>query len=357
MLDNAGEPAAGTLLDRIAMARDEHPDPLVIVAAGGAPTGEVIAEEALPRLSVPDLRDRRRLWIELPPLTLVEVTALVRARRTLDGRTADRAAVVLHRIAHGHPLATVRFLDAFCLDRSLLDDVGSTCARLADELLTGMIGRSIPLRGLLVRFAAARDVAEAERLADAEGDLRSQQVKSALAPALWPGRRLHPLVRFLALHELGRRSEMNGKSWQKVFDTLRSLAVKHNDLAGELHGELALGDIAGVARRLSDRLDADDGTAWLALLDEVVATPDPRDTLTGTVDRIEGLTSNEELPGAIGRLLVALRRLGDTRLTDHDVEDQLRDVVADQYAILGTRAPCDRGVFRDRAAVYDQPIR
>jgi len=357
MLDNAGHPAAGALLERIAVARDEHADPLVVVAAGGAPTGEVVAEETLPRLCAPELRDRRRLGIELPPLTLVQVTALVRARRTLDGRTADRAAVILHRIARGHPLATVRFLDAFCLDRSLLDDVGAACERLADELLTAMIGRSIPLRALLVVLAAARDAAEAERLADAEGDLRSQQVKSALASVLWPGRRLHPLVRFLALHELGGRSEMNGKSWQKVFDTLRGLAVKHNDLAGELHGELALGDVAGVARRLSDQLGAYDGTAWLALLDEVVATPDPRDTLTGTVGRIDGLTADEELPWAIGHLLVALRRLGDTRLTDHDVEDQLRDVVADQYAILGTRAPCDRGVFRDRAAVYDQPIR
>ncbi|GAB1689821.1 hypothetical protein [Krasilnikovia sp. M28-CT-15] len=401
LLDNADCPAGQRLLTLLCDTRAAAPAPLVVVAASGgeplpapvacaADDSRVMSEAEAAGLGRDELHALQWLRITLPPLTRAETVAAVADRDIFDQVGVHRVARVTHRLADGHPLATVLVLDALGRQTDLLQNVDKLldgepvdpevhrARSLADEILLGMTERthatirpSGSFRDTFVVLAAARDLEEADRLTRTDHlvSARAHDLRLALSDTFWPRsapggvRRMAAPARFLALRELAARPEGHPHSWAKVFRTL--LALADHDVAtaapeklldartAALHYQLALGEVHSVAVALAHLLPGLTAPAWLGVLDDVVATPDPLDPLSGAVDDLAGFL--DPLALAIGRLVVALRRLGDPRLTDVDVVADLRLLVADQYRDVARAATHQSREYRNRAARYELP--
>ncbi|BFU46607.1 hypothetical protein [Krasilnikovia sp. MM14-A1004] len=399
LLDNADSPAGQRLSALLCEARTAVPPaPLVVVAASGgeslpapsacaADRSRALSEVEAAALPRHELHALQWLRITLPPLTRAETITAVAERDVFDHLGVHRVARVTHRLSGGHPLATTLVLDALGRQTGLLQDVDKLldgepvdpethrARTLADEILLGMTERthatirpSGSFRDTFVVLAAARDLEEADRLTrtDHLRSARPQDLRLALSDTLWPrsggARRLAAPARFLALRELAARPEGHPHSRARVFRTLLTLA--DDDVAtaeperlldartASLHYQLALGEVRSVAVALAHLLPGLTAPAWLGILDDIVATPDPLDPLSGADDPT-GLF--DALPLAVGRLVVALRRLGDPRLTDPEVIADLRLLVADQYRDVARAATHQSREYRNRAARYELP--
>ncbi|RZU52393.1 hypothetical protein EV385_4251 [Krasilnikovia cinnamomea] len=401
LLDNADSPAGQRLLALLFDARAAAPTPLVVVAASGgeslpapvacaAEHSRALSEVEAAGLARDELHALRWLRITLPPLTRAETIAAVADREIFDQVGVHRVARVTHRLADGHPLAGVLILDALGRQTDLLQNVDKLldgepvdpdahrARSLADEILLEMTERthatirpSGSFRDTLVTLAAARDLEDADRLTQTEHlrSARQQDLRLALSDTLWsrtaPGgaRRLAAPARFLALRELAARPGGHPHSWAAVFRTLLTLAddglatAEPERLLGartaSLHYQLALGEVRSVAVTLAHLLPGLSAPAWLGVLDDIVATPDPLDPLSGAADELAGFLDPLQL--AIGRLLIGLRRLGDPRLTDPEVVADLRLLVADQYRDVARAATHQSREYRNRAARYELP--
>jgi hypothetical protein len=289
---------------------------------------------------------------------------------------AARVARIAGRLTGGHALATDRVLGALAAQPALLDDIDKLLrqpaagdpdvrhASLADQILgelterTGAAPRPGPsFRETLVTLAAARHFDEARLLAQVLPTARAADVDLALNETLWtphrpgdPPRLLGP-VRFLALCELAARRPEHRYSWRAVFGKLRGLAVNTPD---ELPHQLALGEVGLVAAGLAARLRITPADEWLAVLDEVTGTPDPRSPVTGSVDEL--LTGIPAVPlhRCVGRLVIAQRMLHDPRLTDDEGIDNLRMFIAQRYREIGAENISSGTAYRRRADDYDR---
>ncbi|GAB1645397.1 hypothetical protein [Krasilnikovia sp. MM14-A1259] len=403
LLDNADCPAGQRLLTLLGDARNDQavpPAPLAVVAASGgdpllapvacAADSRSLGEAEAAALSDEDLYAVKWLRITLPPLSGNETAAAVRDKDIFDEVGVHRVARVVHRLAEGHPLATKLLLDALARQTDLFHDVDKLldgepadpdahrARSLADEILREMTERthaairpSGAFRDTFVTLAAARDLDEADRMTrtDHLRTARAHDLLVALSDTWWPvgaggARRMAAPARFLALRELAARPPGHPHSWTKVFRTLLELAVKDLTTAAPeaeprlrtalLHHQLALGEVRSVAATLAHLLPGMPASAWLGVLDEIVATPDPADTLSGGADDLADFF--DPLQQAIGRLVVALRRLDDPRLTDPDVVADLRLLVADQYRDVARAATHQSREYRIRATRYEQPL-
>src|SRR5262249_36854223 len=121
---------------------------------------------------------------------------------------------------------------------------------------------------------------------------------------------LPPFVRYLLLRALAARDPEHPASWTAVFKVLRQRAA---DQAGQLHHELALGGRASVVAELARLLPCTAAADWLSLLDQVVASPDPRRQLAVGAEPAEPRVGP---PDPVARLVRKLHAVADPRLSD-----------------------------------------
>jgi hypothetical protein len=230
---------------------------------------------------------------------------------------------------------------------------------LEEDLRRGIIEALSPHRrpsatllGLLVTVSAGRDRLEAQSLATLSNATRGERSRLFGSPTLWahPGPSLPPFVRYLCLRALAARGRSHQASWHKVFTRLRA-AVPPDDVAGRLHHDLALAETpdqtAAVASELAELLPRMPAEDWVALLDAVVATPDPR--RTGRAAELVG--EDGPSPGSVARLLEVRHVLNDRCLSDQNTLGRLYQLAEhdyDQLADLSRNAVA----LIERAAYY-----
>jgi hypothetical protein len=299
LLDNADTPVGQDFLRRLVQVHEyplargldrqkEIPDPVTVVATsrGGLLTTLTRAERASVRTvtTVEDIRllARQRTavrtsWLRhpLPALTLDEVYEMV-TRSAPEERNKWNLATMLHQLGAGHPGGTQMLLTAIAGQQSPLAEpedllnftqAGITLEdELYDRLLAGIPEGAIDT---VITCSAGRNRTEGLCLLNRGGV--PDEAESALFPVgMWD---LEPGVPTTLLRMLTRRSRTHQSNWFAVHDKLRRACAEQGDLAGELHHALANGDVDGVVRSLTQRLDKDPLPDWLALLDAVITAP------------------------------------------------------------------------------------
>jgi hypothetical protein len=156
---------------------------------------------------------------------------------------------------------------------------------------------------------------------------------------------LAPFIRYLLLRELASR--VDDPQWGAVVATLRD-RVSQTDVSGRLHHILALGETATVAEELARLLPSYPGQEWLTLLDQIVATPDPRRSLPTPLDRLN------DHPPTVTRLVSQLHTLSDPRFSNRDALRRSYLVIAQDYRDLANTPPDDPTLFHDRAGHYQR---
>ncbi|HEY3688340.1 MAG TPA: hypothetical protein VGL93_35200 [Streptosporangiaceae bacterium] len=330
------------------------PDPVVVVTASGGFLADDLVRTNAPVVrwdgpgseggDLPSLQ-RHGAWlpIQLSDLTEQDVRTMAQTRMWPPALGSGTVSHLTHRLTGGHAAATRLVIDALAANPELINDIGkvlggpSTDApatvedHLLDTIVSGLRASGTvdaALRDDLITLAAARDVAEAKYLT---GLLRAPAQGLLLTSStLWSGRRaavppldappsdepsLSPLVRYLGLRALARRSGGAAPTWDLVFTTLRDQAspTGDDDRAGRLHHELALGGRTLVTAELVDLLPTLPDDEWLALLDDVTATPDPRQTFSTPVNVPTLSTGYADV---ITRLVEGQHAVSDPQLSD-----------------------------------------
>jgi hypothetical protein len=226
------------------------------------------------------------IWLRrrLSALPLNHVREMVRTRQMPADR-ADAVSALVHQIGGGHPATTVLLLDAQDRHHCRLSDGESLLAstdadgtvedRIRDRLFSGLP----PVNGAidaLVTCSAGRTKAEAVHLL---GQIAHPGGRSILPAGMWSTEpEVHTTVlRLLLLRELARRPDDHPWSWLNAHLTLRAAHaaaddITPDDLAGQFHHDLALGNVDSVAAKLTACL-GQPMREWLALLDTVTTAP------------------------------------------------------------------------------------
>jgi hypothetical protein len=379
LLDDGDAPSASAFVSTLLHVRqtDQTPDPLTLITVSGGMMGQDLAAR-LPntvRMDESDLASEQVRRSEpllrvcstgLPP---PDVLWLTRDSGQFDWPLEPGAQLIseaAHRLTDGHPEATMLLLRTLAGEAALINDFDAAlCAPSKDgqpleeyllqRVTTALSPHRHPsttLLGLLVTVSAGRDRLEAQSLASLSNATRGDRRRLFDSPTLWCGSEpsLHPFVRYLCLRTLAGRGKTHQASWHKVFTKLRA-AVPPDDVAGRLHHDLALAQtpeqhaaVAGELAELLPRLPAED---WVALLDSVVATPDPR--RAGRATHLIG--EDGPRPGSVARLLEVLHALSDRCLSDQNTLCRLYQLAEhdfDQLADLSRNAV----VLIQRAADY-----
>src|SRR5262249_54558806 len=136
--------------------------------------------------------------------------------------------------------------------------------------------------------------------------------------------------------------------WDNVFTLLRDQAT---DLGGQLHHRLALGDREGTAAHLAQLLPVTQAEEWLSLLDQTVATPDPRLRIASARPATAAGTAN-----SVDRLVAQLHAISDPRLSDRVALRRGYLLIAHDYRQLADVPPDDSGtdLFIDRVQQYQR---
>lgn len=388
LLDNSDAPVATwfvTALVRVRQnfaARGTPPDPLTVVAASGGSLAASLAgqvpvhvrwqESRLADLTAEDIR-RAGAWLPvvLGDLSVDDVRQMAIAMAGgwppwLGTRVVANA---VHRLTGGHAAATELVLRDLREAPELIDDLDQILCRQARQakrtveqsLLDRVVAGLSPqeridrhLREDLVTLSAARDREEAQELRpllktpmDAEPVLfTSTTLWSGTGPRGHPA--LTPFIRYLLLRILASR--VGDPRWQTVFTTLRDRVGKA-DLSGWLHHNLALGNATTVAEELARLLPSCPGHEWLTLLDQTVATPDPRRHPPTTSEPPDG---RKEHPEPVTRLITQLHALSDPRLSDRGVLRRSYLVIAHDYGTLADTSPDGLTLFLRRAQHYQR---
>ncbi|WP_158884762.1 hypothetical protein [Amycolatopsis anabasis] len=299
------------------------PDPLTLVTTGGG-------------ADTPD----GVLAVPVPDLPAGEVLLLARNHVWPDELGAASIAAAVYRLTRGHPEATAFLLRKLNDEPHLVDDLDAALRSPGPEPGIPVERRLLHpfVRGLsewkrideilleaLITLSAARNPLEAEALAALLPAPVGVDSVLFTSPALWspPGAsarpRLHPLARYLGIRALAVRADAR-TGWDAVFGCLRARAAA-GDRAGRLHHERLLGRRDEVAAELAELLPALPGAEWLSLLDEIVATPDPRER---DLERIRGAGQPGNRRGHIAVLLGVLPALADPCRTEWSVRKTLR---------------------------------
>src|SRR5262249_21184150 len=240
-------------------------------------------------------------------------------------------AEAVYRMTGGHPAATSLILQDLEIRPELTDDLDQILRRtapggegrvedyLVDQIVAGLSPhqRVDPqLRQDRMTLSAARDRAEARELKTLVETPEDTEPVLFASTTLWSdiGPRKHPIlapfVRYLLLRALADRPEDHPKRWQVVFEQLRKRAA---DLAGRLHHDLALDGQASVIAELAELLPGTGGAQWLSLLDQLVATPDPRSTARRAGNATKAAVSPAD---QMTRLVTELHAVSDPQLSD-----------------------------------------
>lgn len=365
------------------------PDPLaVVISSGGLLAEDLVSGNTQPVSSgkarddeaiVPDIR-RHATWmpVQLSDFTGDDVRAMTEKHMWRPTLGSSTISDLIYRLTGGHAGATVRVLEALKADQAQLGSLDKVLGdrsftapdTLEKHLLDKFVGGLRPsgtvdksLREDLIVLAAARDVAEAESLA---GLLRAPSQEVLLTSrTLWSGRRvtlppvatppstspvLSPLVRYLGLRELARRTGDHEATWDDVFGTLRDQAAARGEAAregqaGVLHHELALGHHALVIDEFAALLPVMADDKWLALLDAATATPNPRWCFVAPRNAPARPTGHGEL---IARLVVGQLAASDPALSDPEELHDLYSRLSNDFRHLAGNSR----VFLKRAEYY-----
>ena len=386
LLDNSDVPVATwfvTALVRVRQnlaARGAAPDPLTVIAASGGAlaaslTGQAPGyvrwqESRLAELTAEDVR-RAGAWLPvvLGDLSVDDVRQMAMTHVWPPWLGTRVVANAVHRLTGGHAAATELMLRDLHNAPELIDDLDQILRRPAPQtkrtieafLLDRVVAGLSPheridrhLREDLVTLSAARDREEAQELRpllqtpiDAEPMLfTSTTLWSGTGPRGHPT--LAPFIRYLLLRVLATRTQ--DPRWQTVFTTLRDRIVD-SDLGGWLHHNLALGNTTTVADKLARLLSTRSSRQWLTLLDQTVATPDPRQHPSIGSGRRGGPA---EHPEPVTRLLTHLHALSDPRLSDRDAVRHSYLLIAHDYSRLADTSPDGLTLFLSRAQQYQR---
>jgi hypothetical protein len=389
LLDNSDAPVATwfvTALVRVRQnlaARGTPPDPLTVIAASGGAlaaslSGQVPVyvrwqESSLDDLTAEDVR-RAGAWlpIVLGELSVDDVRQMAMTYVWPPWLGTRVVANAVHRLTGGHAAAIKLVLGDLQDTPELIDDLDQILRRPAPQakrtddsveqsLLDRVVAGLSPheridrhLREDLITLSAARDREEAQELrpllktpVDAEPVLfTSTTLWSGTGPRRHPT--LAPFIRYLLLRVLATRAE--DPQWQTVFTTLRDRLGK-TDLSGWLHHNLALGNTTTVAEKLARLLTTYPSRQWVTLLDQTVATPDPRRHPPTAGKRPDLWT---EPPEPVTRLVVQLHALSDPRLSDRDALRRSYLLIAHDYNRLADTSPDGLTLFLSRAQHYQQ---
>ncbi|WP_415830394.1 hypothetical protein [Kibdelosporangium persicum] len=299
------------------------PDPLTIVTtSGGLLAGELAAEQpAAQHWDETELPGTVRLsgsWLRVSTADLSRdnVFQLTKGFDWPDHIGTGRIASPVYRLTRGHPQSTEFVLKRLQAQPSWLNtvDLDQLLHGVEDTLLLPFV-RALDekrvvnpaLLTALITLSAARNRQEAGALTTLLPAPVGRDSQLFTSPTLWIGRdgRLRPLVRYLGMRALSRRPADDDASWTVVFETLRA----NTDTAGRLHHDRMLGHRDQVAAELAELRGGMRCADWLALLDEVTATVDPRER---DIDVIRGVDQPSTSVGHIARLLGVIPAL------DHD---------------------------------------
>jgi hypothetical protein len=269
------------------------PGPVTVVATS---RGGLLADFTNPELAaVRDIHAREDIqqpaaaepiWLRrrLSSLTRDQVRDMVKSHQLpVDG--AETVSALVHQIGGGHPGATALLLDAIRNEGGQVPDVEALLAskdtdgpledRLRDHLLSVLPANDGAIEALIT-CSAGRTEAEAIHLLNRVAHVAG---KSVLPAGMWstePG--MHTtILRLLLLRQLARRPDTHPWSWRNAHQTLRAAYavgedMTNDDLAGQLHHDLADDKIDSVAHKLTACLDQPIRD-WLALLDTVTTAP------------------------------------------------------------------------------------
>ncbi len=320
---------------RVASGQDDA-DPLTVVASSrGGLLAEVPSTERT-LVTIDNIRSRqlidptdrsRRWWLQyrLPDLTEDEVGAAV-AALDLDRGDNRRLTRVVFQLTGGHPVSTSLVLDAIATcppdDRIEPEAIfGSTFSaqsagaqkvgdQVLSRLLAGVSEAAIPD---LVTCAAARERRHMLILGSEDDLVVAGQTNylEVLDTLLWPpdGAAGAVLLRRLLLRRLALRDPTAAPSWTEVHGRLRDVCRAENDEAGELYYTLALGELAGMVRRLHQRLSELEVGPWFALVESVAVAPHQHRRRENPVDEVRTLVRTAELEQplrCLARLVAAL---------------------------------------------------
>jgi len=349
-------------LVRIRAGRDPRAglvDPLVVVTTSGGALAEGLPGEhgqlswddaRLPEMDAVDLQ-AAGLWlpIRLGCLGAEDTLRLAMTHLWPADLGASRVADAVYRLTGGYAVATERLLGALATDPTRVENLeaalrgpfgaGTTLedalfSTVAAGLTRGRLDEN--LLEMLVTIAAARDLAEAERLLALLGApvnptlIASTTLWSVVGPRGGPA--LPAFVRDLGLRALARRPKDHPRSWEAVFTVLRDGARQARDEAGRLHHELALGNHPVAVDALTAALPDTPDEQWLVLLDEVTAAYDPRRMATDELARPVTAPSG---PGeAVDRLVTTLQALSDPRLSARKTLHRLHLLAENDYRML-----------------------
>ena len=350
-------------LARIRASRDLRAglvDPLVVVTTScGALVKDLPGEHGqrfwddvrLPEMTTADMQvSGSWLPIRLGCLAGEDVLKLARTHLWPADLGASRVADAVYRLTGGYAVATELLLRALATDPTWIEDLDAALrspfgasSTLEEALFTRVAAGLTPggrpdeeLLDLLATIAAARDLAEAERLLEM---LRVHVNPTVIASAtLWNGAGpasapvLPVFLRDLGLRALARRSEDHPQSWAFVFTVLRRGAEQAGDEAGRLHHELALGNHTAVVDALTAALPITQDERWLALLDQVTAAYDPRQMATDAQARL--VTAHPGPREAVDRLVITLHALSDPRLSARKALRGLYLLAENDYRVL-----------------------
>jgi hypothetical protein len=150
----------------------------------------------------------------------------------------------------------------------------------------------------------------------------------------------------LGLRELAGRTEDEAPTWDTVFGTLRDRAAGGDtDRAARLHHELALGNRVLVVAEFVDLLPTLADDEWLALLDQVTATPNPRWRFTMPKKAPTPPTAPADV---IARLVEGQHAVSDPQLSDPETLNHLYSRLSNDFGHLAGNSR----VFLQRAAYY-----
>jgi hypothetical protein len=415
LLDDADTAVGQEFLTTLADTRMEQaqrgmaPDPLTVVACG-SDIRSIGRAGAKPQRTVEDLTvsdfGRTAVWLriglaDLSPLDVHEmITEHLREAEGLDSAVVEH---MVYRLTGGHALATEHVLTKLELDPPLIDDMNKLLAGPGPEgagslehyLLQKIILSLSSRRRNIPLFWGDLAITSAARYRDEAGYLTTlfktapDDKRALLSDSLWSHERpdgrlgMVPTVRYLLLRELARRGW-----WDNAFGLLCGPEEQDSDpekdeapagpadpaaapvvaaeskdqLAGCLHRDLALGEVADVVGELTGQLTASAkkmdiaaAAGWLELLDAVVATPDLRDAAHGQsparLSRQQAATQNQPTASVLG-LATGLWRVADPCAYSRELLREHYMAISHHYGQLVDHLPAGAILMLDRAKHY-----
>jgi hypothetical protein len=383
ILDDGDAPPAVSFVKSLIRVRNAQtmvpPDPLTVIATSGGVlaaqlTGEATVHHRWDQARLADLRAAdvaaAGYWL---PLRLADLTP-EEVNRVVDGPMwppdlgTARVSDAVYRLTRGHVAATSLVVRELRTAPNLVGNLDQILSRpgpnpgrsLERHLLESTVAAMSPHRRVdpllcedLITMAAARDSEEAPLLDRLLQTPFSARLPMLTSPTLWsrPGSRSHPamplFIRYLLLRALARRAEGEHETtWQAAFRALRDEAAAAEDRAGQLHHDLALGQVEQVSAELA-RLLSGGQPGWLTLLDQVVATPDLRAEAapdSGGPDPASG----------VHQLVASLHVLANPCISDVDTLYSTYLLVADAYREVGRTARSIANPCLARATRYQQ---